>query len=121
MLQGLCLARTAAHIVPQVAGIGGHSRHSYGRVEHGTASQCEDKIASVFLGASGGFHYHLLGRVLVDIAANDISRTGFIELGGHAVKRAVRLYGPTAGYEQQSLSARKRLVAELVQFTTFEK
>ena len=92
----LAPAASGGGVIPQVAGIGGHSRHSYGRVEHGTASQREDEVAPVSFGAGGSLHHDLFRRVFVNVVTDDVSCAGFIQLGRHTVERAACLYGLTA-------------------------
>ena len=113
--QGLGLAGAAYHIVPQISGVGGHSRHRHRGVQHSAAPQGHNEVTALFLRHTGGFHHQVLGGVFLDDGAGDVFHPclfqlllGFIQCAGHLGRFS-------GGKQQQRLFAGHGLAAQLLQ------
>ena len=91
ILKRLTFACSTKYIIPQIAGIGCHSRDCCTGIQHRTATQRNDKIAAVFTGNRSAFHDCFFYGIFHDSGIYHIIYAGFFKLRCGAVKITVSL------------------------------
>lgn len=119
--QRLGLAGAAHHIVPEVAGVGGHGGYGHGGVQHGAAAYGEDEVAAVFPGGSGRFHHEIFRGIFVDDGAGHGGDAGLFHLGGDDVQRTAQPGRLAGGEEQERLLSGQCFLTERGQLAGAEK